>query len=55
MNLPVDVGDIHYVLVNHDNTPYSTAGQGFSCNGAYAADTEHGNGAVLQNLQPFRA
>ncbi|MNP37187.1 hypothetical protein D3C76_1306220 [compost metagenome] len=55
MNLPVDVGNVHNVLVDHDNPANTGAGQGFSGNGAHSADTQHSHCAVLQDVQPFRS
>ncbi|MNN74108.1 hypothetical protein D3C81_1902720 [compost metagenome] len=55
MNLAVDVGDIHRILIDQDNAADSGTGQGFNCHGTHTADPEHCYCAVLHNLQTFRS
>ncbi|MNI49631.1 hypothetical protein D3C73_1042480 [compost metagenome] len=55
MNLAVDIGNIHSILINQDKPAHAGTGQRFHCHSAYAADTQYSNCAILQNIQTFRS
>ncbi|MMZ69856.1 hypothetical protein D1872_327760 [compost metagenome] len=55
MDLAVNVGDVDYVFVDHDDPADTGPGQPLDRHGADAADAEDGHRTLLQDIQTLGA